>query len=480
MPDITQDFIDANILTAAELNGWKDDRTGSVLPIAPSAGASPYNYTSATYDLGSATYKWRDIYSSRVAYLTELVVNNSSNPASSTIYANVSSGAGFVIKTNGNNQGVSFLDQYDSAEYFSIYQQNQGGSGQGAVDLSMLSSGTTRIKLTSQPSGVSYFNTASGQYLFGATTPIGTHKLEVTGAIHTTGAAGIGWSIDAYNPSTAQLVVTKLNSSASAVTTAMTIYGRYGSATSAGFGASLDFAIMASDGNPYEVARIEVTQPGAGAEEGAMAFRTKYASVYTTRLYIPANTASSIDITGPLSVSSTANIVGNFSVATSKFTVASSTGNTAIAGTLGVSGALTVSGTGTTTISSAGSISVTPAGSQNTAISISGSHRGVYNSGIFNASINVVAADSSTVCRISEYVVSIDAGLTIPDLGAIYIKDITLGAGSTVTRPGVFYLPAALGTHKFTTNSDKTANAKSGTLKVNVNGTLYHLQLYAD
>jgi len=41
-------------------------------------------------------------------------------------------------------------------------------------------------------------------------------------------------------------------------------------------------------------------------------------------------------------------------------------------------------------------------------------------------------------------------------------------------------LGAALGTHGMTSNSDKTANAKSGTLKVKVGGTLYHIQLYAD
>jgi hypothetical protein len=38
----------------------------------------------------------------------------------------------------------------------------------------------------------------------------------------------------------------------------------------------------------------------------------------------------------------------------------------------------------------------------------------------------------------------------------------------------------ALGTLTWTTNADKTANAKSGTLKVFVDGTLYHIQLYAD
>jgi hypothetical protein len=38
----------------------------------------------------------------------------------------------------------------------------------------------------------------------------------------------------------------------------------------------------------------------------------------------------------------------------------------------------------------------------------------------------------------------------------------------------------ALGTLTWTTNSDKSANTASGTLKVFINGTLYHIQLYAD
>lgn len=41
-------------------------------------------------------------------------------------------------------------------------------------------------------------------------------------------------------------------------------------------------------------------------------------------------------------------------------------------------------------------------------------------------------------------------------------------------------LGAALGTHGMTTNSDKTGNAKSGTIKVKAGGTLYHIQLYAN
>jgi hypothetical protein len=41
-------------------------------------------------------------------------------------------------------------------------------------------------------------------------------------------------------------------------------------------------------------------------------------------------------------------------------------------------------------------------------------------------------------------------------------------------------LGAALGTHGMTTNTDKTGNAKSGTIKVKAGNTLYHIQLYAN
>jgi hypothetical protein len=56
-------------------------------------------------------------------------------------------------------------------------------------------------------------------------------------------------------------------------------------------------------------------------------------------------TGSELDITGTLDVSGAADIGGDFSVATNKFTVAATTGNTAIAGTLGVTGNTTLTGT---------------------------------------------------------------------------------------------------------------------------------------
>lgn len=55
------------------------------------------------------------------------------------------------------------------------------------------------------------------------------------------------------------------------------------------------------------------------------------------------------------------------------------------------------------------------------------------------------------------------------------------GAGAlNVTDACLVRLDADLGTHKVTTNLDKSSNTAAGTVKVNVNGTIYHIQLYAD
>lgn len=60
------------------------------------------------------------------------------------------------------------------------------------------------------------------------------------------------------------------------------------------------------------------------------------------------------------------------------------------------------------------------------------------------------------------------------------IQDVSTAGGAAVTDAVLFYFDAALGTHKATTNTDKTANAKVGTIKVDVNGTIRHIQLYAN
>jgi hypothetical protein len=45
---------------------------------------------------------------------------------------------------------------------------------------------------------------------------------------------------------------------------------------------------------------------------------------------------------------------------------------------------------------------------------------------------------------------------------------------------GIAKFTEALGSNSMTTSTDKTGNAKSGTIKVIANGTVYHIQLYAN
>ena len=65
--------------------------------------------------------------------------------------------------------------------------------------------------------------------------------------------------------------------------------------------------------------------------------------------------AKNIEATGTLAVGGTGDVTGNFAVATNKFTVNATTGNAAVAGTLGVTGLLTANGG----VSSSGSLTFT-------------------------------------------------------------------------------------------------------------------------
>lgn len=64
----------------------------------------------------------------------------------------------------------------------------------------------------------------------------------------------------------------------------------------------------------------------------------------------------------------------------------------------------------------------------------------------------------------------------------IEFQDVSVaGTGpAAVTDACALRFDAALGTHKATTNVDKSGNSADGTIKVNVNGTIHHIQLYAD
>lgn len=61
MPDLPIDFSAGDILTASDLNNWKSDRSGNLLPIS----SSTLNYVNNGCDLGSTTYMWRYGYFSQ-------------------------------------------------------------------------------------------------------------------------------------------------------------------------------------------------------------------------------------------------------------------------------------------------------------------------------------------------------------------------------------------------------------------------------
>ena len=61
----------------------------------------------------------------------------------------------------------------------------------------------------------------------------------------------------------------------------------------------------------------------------------------------------------------------------------------------------------------------------------------------------------------------------------VFVLDVANHGGNKVWD-GLIRGAEALGTHSMTTASDKTGSAKSGTIKVKFNDTLYHIQLYAD
>lgn len=97
--------------------------------------------------------------------------------------------------------------------------------------------------------------------------------------------------------------------------------------------------------------------------------------------------AGTLAVTGAVTMSSTANVVGNFSVATNKFTVTAASGNTAIAGTLGIAGVTTLC-----------NATATPAGGSTSAVLLFGTTAGF---GIYYGSgaPTVTAAQGSIYIR---------------------------------------------------------------------------------
>jgi len=82
-----------------------------------------------------------------------------------------------------------------------------------------------------------------------------------------------------------------------------------------------------------------------------------------------------------------------------------------------------------------------------------------------------------TGCKVN---VTVLTARTVTRHNYIDVNTPVLTKGAAVSGAALLRLDAALGTHLATTNSDKTGGAKSGTIKVNVAGTIFHIQLYAD
>ena len=193
MGNLPGDFSPGQILTAEDLNAWKDNREGSLLPFSPST-LSP---TSNTYDLGSSTYKWRDLNIGRqiistvstgtapfMVSSTTKVSNlnadllddqtgsfyqNASNINAGTISNDRISGqySGFTkvginhsnntqldIQAAGNNEGIQFYDQLGNLQA-TLYQTTSGSGSGASFKLVKVGEGA-KLSLSSDPSIENY------------------------------------------------------------------------------------------------------------------------------------------------------------------------------------------------------------------------------------------------------------------------------------------------------------------------------------
>jgi len=97
---------------------------------------------------------------------------------------------------------------------------------------------------------------------------------------------------------------------------------------------------------------------------------------------------------------------------------------------------------------------------------------------------NVTDGYSATINVEPEYSADSASSYTVTRHNYFNIMDVEAtndGAGSlTVTDGCLFRFDEDLGTHVATTNSDKSGNTASGTIMINVNGVIKHIQLFDD
>lgn len=194
-----------------------------------------------------------------------------------------------------------------------------------------------------------------------------------------------------------------------------------------------------------------------------MAVRTPFAELrrYLALLGITATTtltaSGASTLTGAVSCLSTLDSAGDFSVATNKFTVAAASGNTAVAGTLAVTGATTLAA-----VAISGDVAVATnkftvaAASGNTVVA---GTLGVTGAATLSSTLAVTGATTltgglvaSTLGRLSTVPVgSVAYGSfgtnTTPVAGTVYYTELEVPANKTVTGIGVLQ-GTAVGTDK--------------------------------
>ena len=118
--DLPADFIDGNILTADELNAFKNQREGSLLPISNST----FNYTSGAYDIGSSTYKWYDGWFSHNGYVGG-VLNVGGTSGTRKMTVTTAGFDGYSISNTGFAHGMTTKIETDTT--MGMYQYGPDG-----------------------------------------------------------------------------------------------------------------------------------------------------------------------------------------------------------------------------------------------------------------------------------------------------------------------------------------------------------------
>lgn len=189
------------------------------------------------------------------------------------------------------------------------------------------------------------------------------------------------------------------------------------------------------------------TGSDAGSEIQLLA-RTDAGAAIDTVISIVRATGGTMTLSRPVSMSSTLAVTGDFSVNSTKFTVAASSGNTVVAGTLAVTGVSTLTG------------NVNVGGATNTSayvVNASGGHISVAGAFAFRSfglgTPSAVAAGDTEYLTLAQGT-SGDAFLSIRHTGAGAARDFTILTGSDTERLRV---SGSAGTVTF------TADAKLGT-----------------